>query len=75
MNDENIIEILRRIESRLDKIEYILNGTQKSAQKMEDHIDFVDTVYDNIKKPFFKILTYYNGTDVIIEKNNLIENK
>jgi len=73
MNDENIIEILKRIEERLDNIENILNNTQKSAQKMEDHIDFVDTIYDNIKKPFSKILTYYNGNEVMIEKNNLLE--
>lgn len=75
MSNEDILKILKRIEERLDNIENILSETQKSAQKMENHIDFVDTVYDNIKKPFYKILTYYNGNPVSIEKNNLLENK
>jgi hypothetical protein len=74
MNNEEIIKILKRIEERLDNIENILAKTQNSAQKMEDHINFVDEIYDNIKKPFCKILTYYNGEQVIIEKNNLLEN-
>ena len=66
--DNEIIIILKKIEERLDKIEYVLEMNQKSAKKMDEHIEFVDTVYDTVRKPFSNILSYYNGTPVKIEK-------
>ena len=71
---DEILEMLRNIESRLNNIEDILYNTQKSARKMDEHIDFIDNVYDNVRKPFSKILTYYNGNTVTIEKK-LIDNR
>ena len=38
---------------------------------MVEHIDFIDTIYDNVKKPFSKILSLYNGTNVDIEKRQI----
>jgi hypothetical protein len=69
--DRDIINILKRIEERLDNIERVLELNQKSAKKMDEHIEFVDTVYDTVRKPFSKILTYYNGNTVNIEKRML----
>ena len=69
--DNEIINILKRIEERLDKIENILEMNQKSAKKMDEHIEFVDTVYDTVRNPFCKILSYYNGNTVQIEKRLL----
>ena len=68
---EEIIKLLNSIESRLDRIEKIIEINQLSAKKMNDHIDFIDDIYDNIKKPFCKVLTYYNGKTVNIDKNLL----
>jgi hypothetical protein len=75
MNDENILEILRSINSRLDSIEDILYNTQKSTRKMDNHIDFIDNVYDNVRKPFSKILTFYSGNTVTIEKKSIDDDK
>lgn len=69
--DSDIIDILKKIEERLDKIEQVLEMNQKSAKKMDEHIEFVDSVYDSVRKPFCKILSYYNGNTVQIEKRLL----
>jgi len=74
ITNEDIINILLRIESRLDKIEAIIKENKEAANKMSDHIDFIDNVYDNVKKPFCKILSIYNGGRINIDKN-LIKNE
>ena len=66
--ESEILNTLKRIEERLDKIEYTLDLNQKSAKKMDNHIEFVDNVYDSVRKPFSKILSYYNGNNIQIEK-------
>ena len=73
MNTE-ILEKLTNIDKRLEKIENILFSQQVDSKKMSEHIDFIDNVYDNVRKPFSKILTYYNGNTVTIEKK-LIDNR
>jgi hypothetical protein len=73
ITNEEIMNALLRIESRLDKIEAIILENKESADKMSNHIDFIDHVYDNVRKPFCKILSYYNGQQVNIDKN-LIKN-
>jgi len=72
MNEE-ILEILKNIDKRLEKIENILNSQQFYSKKMSEHIDFVDGVYDSVKKPFCKVLSLYNGGNVQIDKKRLIE--
>jgi hypothetical protein len=67
--NEDIVNILLRIESRLDKIEEIILENKESADKMSNHIDFIDNVYDNVKKPFCRILSMYNGGKINIDKN------
>jgi hypothetical protein len=74
METNDILDILKRIEERLDKIEYILEKNKLSSEKMVEHIEFIDTIYDNIKKPFSKVLSYYNGNEIQIEKKNCIKN-
>lgn len=51
-----IIEQLNRIEKRLDTIETVLGPIRSSSTHMENHIEFVETIYDNIKMPFHYIL-------------------
>ncbi len=74
ITNEEIMDILLRIESRLDKIETIIQENKEAANKMSDHIDFIDNVYDNVKKPFCRILSIYNGGKINIDKN-LIKNE
>ena len=71
--DGEILKILKDIDKRLEKIENILDSQNFYSQKMSDHIDFVDSVYDSVKKPFCKVLSLYNGSNVQIDKKRLIE--
>ena len=71
--DKEILEKLNLIEERLNKIEKILSMQQISSQKMSEHIDFVDSVYESVKKPFCKVLSIYNGNNVQIDKKRLLE--
>jgi hypothetical protein len=71
---ENIMKYLKSIDDRLVKIENLLERHNESSKKMDDHIDFIDSVYDNVKKPFSRILSIYNGgNSVQIDKNNRIK--
>lgn len=71
--DEEILKRLKDIDKRLEKIENILDSQNFYSQKMSDHIDFVDSVYDSVKKPFWKVLSLYNGNNAQIDKKRLIE--
>lgn len=73
MSNDEILNYLKRIETRLENIENILNTQERSVKKMSDHIDFVDMVYDNVKKPFCRILSAYNGGTVKLDKKMIYD--
>ena len=50
MNSE-IIELLKGINSRLDKIENEISSMKKTNQKMSDHINFVENTYSLVRTP------------------------
>ena len=57
--NESLIEKIEKIENRLDNIELLLENINShitklnsSCQNMDDHIDFVESVYERLKKPF-----------------------
>ena len=62
-------EQLNHIETKLDKVLDLLNGNLKAnCDKMGQHIDFVERVYDNIKRPLGYIcekVKYMSGSDQI----------
>ena len=47
---------LRNIEKLLSEIDEKLNQLNKSCTNMDEHISFVESVYDTMKKPFAYIL-------------------
>jgi len=52
--DAKLLELrVQRIEQKLDRIIELL---EKDCKKMVDHIDFVETVYDNVKMPFYYVM-------------------
>ena len=61
MSDNN-----ERIEQKLDEILFILKkDISKNTKKMGDHIDFVETVYENVKSPLgflCNTITHYIGS-------------
>ena len=49
---QNLEQQQQRIEDKLDQIMEILESkVSKNCEKMSEHIDFIDTVYDNVKNP------------------------
>lgn len=66
--ESEILRELKEIKSRLDKIENIIGNQQIASTKMVQHIDFIDNIYENVKKPFSRALSYYTGNTVVIEK-------
>ena len=74
MENSDLISVLKNIETRLENIENILNETKISNQKMDDHIDFIDGVYDTVRKPFSKILSICTNSAVEIkDKTNIVK--
>ena len=65
-----------RIEQKLDEILFILKkDISKNTKKMGDHIDFVETVYENVKSPLgflCNTITHYIGSTkyTLDEKKN-----
>lgn len=47
--NKEMMGLLREISTKMD-------GVERSASKMDDHIDFVDGVYDSIKSPFHRAM-------------------
>ena len=69
-------DINERIEQKLDEILFILKkDISKNTKKMGDHIDFVETVYENVKSPLgflCNTITHYIGSTkyTLNEKKN-----
>ena len=57
--DEEILITLQQINKRLENIELELVYLKKNCYKMSSHIDFVENVYDSLKKPLQYIGNLY----------------
>ena len=55
-----IIELLHKIEGRLDKIEDQLNEMARSNKKISKHVDFVEQTYEQVQRPFHRIMSIGN---------------
>jgi hypothetical protein len=74
MSDNNLIVMLKKIDSRLERIEKLLEENRKSSKKMDTHIDFIDNVYNTVRMPFSNVLSICSGNKVeISEKYNNVE--
>ena len=76
MNNTNIILRLNRLEQKIDNIDQkltdliiLMNDNKKDCEKMSTHIDFIDSVYDNLKAPIEFVCNRINNTI----NNNLIK--
>ena len=71
--NEKIEEMNDKIEKMNDKLDVICNNNKlheevfSECKKMSSHIDFVESVYDNMKHP----LNYLCGTINNISSNNI----
>lgn len=66
MTDSNTIiirkldEILNEFESLKHRLDVLENSIKQDTQKMSSHVDLVETIYDNVKKPLNNL--YYSVT-------------
>ena len=70
-----LIKKIEKIENRLDKIEIVLEDINahisklnSSCQNMDDHIDFVESVYNRFKAPFSIFLPARIKNNLYIKK-------
>lgn len=70
-----IIEKLDIIEERLDKLEKDINILKNGNEKIDEHITFIDNVYNSIKSPFYYIINKISYIDEIPEKQKKIKNE
>tara|TARA_B100001093_G_scaffold516658_1_gene595966 strand:+ start:578 stop:871 length:294 start_codon:yes stop_codon:yes gene_type:complete len=69
-DSELLKELIKRTDSldkKLNDIISILNGdVKKNTQKMGEHIDFIERIYDNVKSPLGFLcnkINYLKGND------------
>lgn len=55
-NLDRFFEKLTNIEKRLDEMEGKIEFITHSSYKMNNHISFIEKVYDTVKTPFFYII-------------------
>ncbi len=66
-----IISILNDINKKLDRIEERLIQLEKTQNKMDTHIDFIEDIYDNIKHPLNYVTNKINNYLQYTDSNNL----
>jgi archaellum component FlaC len=76
MNNNEILEEIKKISVRLDKIENDISYLKNGTDNMNNHISFIENVYDTIKYPFYSIINKFHKINQIpdkktIEYNNL----
>ncbi len=68
---DDIITILNEINKKLDRIEERLITLEKTQDKMDTHIDFIEHVYDNVKHPLNYLTNKVNNYLQYSNSNNL----
>jgi prefoldin subunit 5 len=53
------------IKSRVTEIETTLNIINTSSQNMDEHIDFIENVYNVVKNPLASFIQYYYGKNTV----------
>ena len=49
--DNELLNKMIKIDEKLDKILKIIEKNTENCEKMSDHIDFIENIYENIKNP------------------------
>ena len=86
INDNELLqELIKRtdnIDKKLNNVISILNDdVKKNTQKMGEHIDFIEKIYDNVKSPLGYLcnkINYLKGNDnnkYSLEYKNIKDNK
>lgn len=58
---------------KLDKVDKNSETYMETADKVSNHIDFVDNVYNNIRRPLNTICGYFSKEDTMLEEKKIIK--
>ena len=72
-NNKEILEELQKISLRLDKLENDISYLKKGTDNMNNHITFIESVYDTVKYPFYLIMNKFHRINEIPEKKLITE--
>lgn len=71
MSNDKITNRLDELEIKINSLEEMLKNVLNNQikilaiqQKTNDHVDFVESVYEAIKQPFYKAMTIVNGKSI-----------
>ena len=56
-----ILDKLNDMDNRIKKIELHLENINKSTNAMDNHINFIESIYDVVRIPMVDFLKYYYG--------------
>lgn len=59
---QEISKRLEKIENHLEKIEDRLEKIEASTSNMDEHIGFVETVYQQVQVPFHSLIEFTRGS-------------
>lgn len=62
MNEKksDLSERVSSLEEKVDMILELLGGIDKNCDKMSNHINFVESIYEQIKRPFHFVMNKVN---------------
>lgn len=58
--EEQILEKLQKIESKIERIEEDVVIVKTNSILMKNHINFIETLYQTMRNPLNKILSYFS---------------
>lgn len=58
--NQQILEKLERIENKIERIEEDMVIVKTNSILMKNHINFIETLYQTMRHPLNKILSYFS---------------
>ena len=58
--EEQILEKLQKIETKIERIEEDVVIVKTNSILMKNHINFIETLYQTMRNPLNKILSYFS---------------
>ena len=59
----NLTEDLSSLSKRMDVMDFELRKIKNSTQNMDDHINFVESIYERIKSPFHRVIGWMGSSE------------
>jgi len=71
MSTEKLLfDKIQELEYKLSIIEQKIDQITGSCSKMDNHINFIDGVYNTVKIPFHKVMKYVDGYRLVNTQDN-----